>query len=89
MLEESETQRSPLELLDYASALKDRPVLIVEADDRNLSDNQALATALRKLGNPRVIETHMATDHIFSDHRIALQAVVVEWLGSVVGQKAK
>jgi hypothetical protein len=26
---------------------------------------------------------------IFSDHRIALQRVVVEWLGSVMAQKAK
>ena len=75
--------------LDYAPALKDRPVLIVEADDRNLSDNQALAAALRKMGNSRVTETHMATDHIFSDHRIALQAAVVEWLQGVGGQRVK
>jgi uncharacterized protein len=64
-------------------------VLIVEADDRNLSDNQSLAAALRKVGNSRVTETHMATDHIFSDHRIALQAAVVEWLQGIVGQKTR
>lgn len=64
-------------------------MLIVEADDRNLSDNQFLAAALRKLGNSHVTETHMATDHIFSDHRIALQAVVVEWLQNIGGQSAK
>ena len=46
----------------------------------NISDNQALAAAHRKLGNSRVTETHMATDHVFSDRRIALQGAVVEWL---------
>ena len=75
----SETERSSWNYLDYAPALKDSPVLIVEADDRNLSDNQALAAALRKLGNSRVTETQGATDHIFSDHRIALQASWNGW----------
>ena len=89
LLEGAKQNSASWNYLDYAPALKDRPVLIVETDDRNLSDNQALAAALRKLGNSRVTETHMATDHIFSDHRIALQVVVVEWLQGVVGQKLK
>ena len=61
----------------------------VEADDRNASDNQALAAALKKLGNSQVTEVHMATDHTFSDHRIAQQGVVVKWLESVGAQKGK
>jgi pimeloyl-ACP methyl ester carboxylesterase len=89
LLEEAKQNAASWNYLDYAPALKDRPVLIVEADDRNLSDNQALAAALRKLGNSRITETHMTTDHIFSDYRIALQGVVVEWLEGVVAQKAK
>jgi hypothetical protein len=75
--------------LNYVSALKDRPVLIVEAEDRNTSDNQALAAALKKAGDAQVTETHMLTDHPFSDHRIALQASVVEWLQGIGAQKAK
>src|SRR5215469_4946908 len=38
--------------------LKDRPVFVLEADDRNTSDDQALAEALRKAGNTRVTEQH-------------------------------
>jgi uncharacterized protein len=89
LLEEAKQNAASWNYLDYAPALKDRPVLIVEADDRNLSDNQALAAALRKVGNSRITETHIATDHIFSDHRIALQAAAVAWLLGVGGQKVK
>jgi acetyl esterase/lipase len=89
LLEEVKQNAANWNYLDYAPALKDRPVLIAEADDRNTPDNQALAAALKKLGNSRVTETHMATDHIFSDHRIALQAVVLEWLQSIGAQTAK
>ena len=63
--------------------LKDRPIFVLEADDRNTSDNQALAEALRKAGNMKVTEQHMHTDHPFSDHRIAMQAAIVNWLDAI------
>jgi uncharacterized protein len=66
--------------LDYASALKDRPVLVVESDDGLTTDDKAMAEALRKAGDMRVTEKHIATDHAYSDHRIALQATVILWL---------
>lgn len=89
LLEEVKQNSASWNYLDYAPALKDRPVLIVEADDRNTSDNRAMAAALKKLGSSQVTETHMATDHTFSDHRIALQVAVVEWLQSVGVPKSK
>jgi len=64
--------------------LKNRPVLILEADDRNTSDNQELANYLRRAGDTKVAEAHMQTDHPFSDHRIAMQAAVVNWLETIV-----
>ena len=63
--------------------LKDRRVFVLEADDRNTSDNQALAEALRKAGNTKVTEQHMHTDHPFSDHRIAMQTAIVNWLDAI------
>jgi len=66
--------------------LKDRPVFVLEADDRNTSDDQALAEALRKAGNTRVTEQHMHTDHPFSDHRIAMQGAIVNWLDAITRQ---
>ncbi len=37
--------------LDYADLLKTRPVLILEAKDRNVEDNHAMVETLRKAGN--------------------------------------
>src|SRR5215469_1986666 len=80
LVEEMNRNPENWDYMNFVRLLKDRPVLIVEADDRNTADNQGLAQALRKAGDTRVTETHMATDHPFSDHRIALQAEVVNWL---------
>jgi len=69
--------------LNCVPLLKDRPIFVLEADDRNTSDNQALAEALRKAGDMKVTEQHMHTDHPFSDHRIAMQAAIVNWLEAI------
>ena len=89
LLEEATQNAITWNYLNYASALSTRPVLIVEADDRNTSDNQALASVLGKLGNSRVTETHIATDHVFSGRRIALQGAVVQWLQAIGSRAAK
>lgn len=73
----------------YAEALKSRPLLVLEAKDGNTGDNQALAEAVRKAGGAHVTETLVDTDHVFSDHRLALQAAVLTWLQSVTAPSAK
>lgn len=75
--------------ITYANALKSRPLLMLEAKDRNTADNHALAEAVRKAGGAHVTETLMDTDHVFSDHRIALQAAVVGWLQNLPGPSTK
>jgi len=67
----------------WADSLRSRPVLLVEADDQNRTDMQALATALRNKNAPALTNVPVATDHSFSDHRIALQSIVVQWLNQV------
>lgn len=89
LLAEARQNAASWNYLDYVPGLKDRPLLLLEADDGNAADNQALAAALRKAGNSRVTETHIAADHTFSDHRIALQTAVVEWLLGLEGQKPR
>jgi len=69
--------------MSYVTLLKKRPIFVLEADDRNTSDNQTLAEALRKAGNTKVTEQHMHTDHPFSDHRVAMQAAIVNWLDAI------
>jgi hypothetical protein len=80
LVQEVDSDPAKWDYLKCVPLLKDRPIFVLEADDRNTSDNQALAEALRKAGNMKVTEQHMHTDHLFSDHRIAMQAAIVNWL---------
>jgi len=79
---EAEANAAKWNYLDFAEALKTRPVFILESHDRNLSYNKAMKEALQKAGNSRVTETYLETDHSYSDHRIALQVAVLQWLDS-------
>jgi len=75
--------------LDCVDSLKTRPALIMESNDRNVPDNHAMAEALRNAGNSLVTERHIATDHTYSDHRIALQIAILEWLASLPAPPVK
>jgi pimeloyl-ACP methyl ester carboxylesterase len=66
--------------VQWADGLRSRPLLLVEADDQNRLEMEALATAVRKKGATSFEYKAVATDHSFSDHRVALQSIVVEWL---------
>ncbi len=71
------------DLNGYAGALMTRPLLVVSSDDGLAKADQALVDALRTKGAKRVTSLHFPTDHSYSDHRIALSAAVIEWLGTV------
>jgi pimeloyl-ACP methyl ester carboxylesterase len=86
---EAEANALKWNYLDYAEALKSRPVLILEAHDRNLSYNKDMKAALQKAGSTRVTEIYVETDHSFSDHRIALQVAVLDWLQTAFPPAAK
>lgn len=89
LMAEAKDNAAKWNYIDYAGLLRTRPVLIVESKDRNTSDNHAMAEALSQAGNPQVTEKHIETDHTYSDHRIALQVVVLEWLESLTAALAK
>jgi pimeloyl-ACP methyl ester carboxylesterase len=80
LMDEAMAKAKSWEFADWAPSLGKRPVLMITADDGSQPDSHRLALALKKGGNPSVTEIHMATDHPYSDHRIALESAVVEWL---------
>lgn len=80
LMDEAAANASQWEFVDYAPQLKSRPALILTADDGLTENNQRLAAALKEAGDKDVTEIHMPTDHSYSDHRIALESVVVRWL---------
>jgi uncharacterized protein len=77
---EAERHAQDWDYVQWADALHTRPVLLVEADDQNRVDMEALAGSLRQKGAVGLERFAVTTDHSFSDHRIALQTIVVEWL---------
>jgi uncharacterized protein len=69
-----------------AAKLASRPVLVVTSDDGLAATNKSFVEALKKSGSTSVTAVHMATDHSYSDHRIALETTVLNWLTSVSKQ---
>ncbi len=72
--------------LPLAAKLTGMPLLVLTSDDGNGPDDMALVTAVQKLGGHQVSQAHAATDHSWSDHRIALEALVVNWLVALRGK---
>ncbi len=69
--------------LSYAQKLGDRPLLIVSSDDGLAPQAEMLAAAVKKAGSTHMTEAHFATDHSYSDHRVALEATVLNWLATL------
>ncbi|HEX5459894.1 MAG TPA: alpha/beta fold hydrolase [Steroidobacteraceae bacterium] len=59
------------------------PLLVITANDRYGASDGALVSALRARRDPSVTAVHLDTDHVYSDHRIALAAVLIRWLQSL------
>jgi pimeloyl-ACP methyl ester carboxylesterase len=62
-----------------AKGLSGKPLLVVTSDDGLAPMDDKLAAAVKADGG-RVAGVHFATDHSYSDKRIALEAAVVNWL---------
>jgi pimeloyl-ACP methyl ester carboxylesterase len=63
-----------------APKLAGRPILVITSDDGLAPSNDAFVEALHKAGNQEVKAVHMATDHSYSDQRIALEEAVLDGL---------
>ena len=66
-----------------APKLATRPILIISSDDGNTPSAEALATALEKAGSTQAKSVHLATDHSYSDKRIALAQTILDSLNSL------
>ena len=66
-----------------AETLSRHPLLLVTSDDGLAGDSQGLASTVRKAGGTQVSEAHIATDHSYSDKRIALETAILLWLDAL------
>ncbi len=80
LMDEMVANAAKWDFVDYTPQLKSRPALILTADDGLTPDNDRLAAALKAAGDSDVTQEHMATDHSYSDRRIALESTIVRWL---------
>jgi len=63
-----------------APGLAKLPLLVLTSDDGLAPAADALAAAVRVVPSARVATLHAATNHGWADHRIALEAAVIDWL---------
>lgn len=70
-----------------APGLKDTRLLVLTSDDGLAGQSDALIAAVKAEGGNRVSVIHGATDHSWSDRRIALQSQVVTWLQGLVAKR--
>lgn len=62
-----------------APGLANVPLLVLTSDDGLAPQSEALVAAVRSAGGAPAVR-HFATDHSYSDSRIALQTAIIEWL---------
>jgi pimeloyl-ACP methyl ester carboxylesterase len=62
------------------SGLARLPLLVLTSDDGLAPGSDSLVSALRVAGDKRITTVHEATDHSWSDRRIALESAVIRWL---------
>jgi pimeloyl-ACP methyl ester carboxylesterase len=81
--EEVFANRDRFNFLGFAPALGMLPVLIVTSDDGLAAENEKLAAALKQQGNRQVQLVHYPTDHGYSDQRVQLTTVILNFLAKL------
>jgi pimeloyl-ACP methyl ester carboxylesterase len=69
--------------LKMAPGYAAKSLLVVTSDDGLAKSNDAFVEAVRKAGGTRVTAVHYATDHSYSDRRIALAGAVLQFLAAL------
>jgi uncharacterized protein len=68
---------------NLAPALATRPILVITSDDGLVPSNDAFIAAFHKASAAHVTTLHLATDHSYSDKRIALQQAILTFLATL------
>jgi pimeloyl-ACP methyl ester carboxylesterase len=68
-----------------APKLVHRRLLVLYSDDFVKQDAEGLIAGIKAAGGTEVESGHEPTDHSWSDHRIALEARVIDWLQTLPG----
>lgn len=68
-----------------APQLIHRNLLVLYGNDFVKADSLELIKDVKAAGGTRIAGKYVVTDHSWSDHRIALESLVINWLGTLPG----
>jgi hypothetical protein len=68
---------------DDAAAVLAYPLLALTSDDGLAQHTDAFVDTIKAAGGKNVTTYHVATDHSWSDHRIALESTIITWLAGL------
>jgi acetyl esterase/lipase len=69
-----------------APELIHRNLLVLYSNDFVKADSLELIKDVKAAGGSTIAERYVVTDHSWSDHRIALESLVIHWLGTLGGR---
>lgn len=83
MADELQAHAKAFRLDNAAAGLVETPLLALTSDDGLASHTGDLVRAVEAKGGHKVTTIHVATDHSWSDHRIALESAILNWLAKL------
>lgn len=70
-------------MFNAAPGLVQMPLLALTSNDHLGPHTDSLVTAIKAKGGTKVTAMHIDTDHGWSDHRVALESIVITWLAAL------
>jgi len=83
MADEDRANAKAFRMENAAAGLTQIPLLVLTSDDGLAPDSDALVHAIEAKGGHKITTIHVATDHGWSDHRIALESTILTWLAGL------
>jgi pimeloyl-ACP methyl ester carboxylesterase len=83
MADEARANAKAFRMENAAVGLVQIPLLALTADDGLAPGTDALVRAIQAKGGHKVTALHVATDHSWSNHRIALESEIIKWLNGL------
>jgi len=83
MADELIAHTKDFQVLGTAAGLAQTPLLALTSNDHLASHTDNLVAAIKAKGGTQVTSMYVDTDHGWSDHRIALESIVITWLAGL------
>jgi pimeloyl-ACP methyl ester carboxylesterase len=83
MADEDRANAKAFRMENAAAGLTQIPLLVLTSDDGLAPDSDALVHTIEAKGGHKITTIHIATDHGWSDHRIALESAILTWLAGL------